>query len=190
MSREFLFLVQESAYKTPVATPVVGRLLANAFYIRLDGANVFTMRPRPVMVAVPYGGGVAIDAFRVSDKIECKGRLVTKLYAGPLSQFLLQWGGQQINTARPPWTTTEPAGDLASVSSITRSRGPTARSSGASTWAARLTAGTSTSARTARSPRSRWTLRRARRRATSSTARPTRPRPHSRPRPTPKCPRE
>ena len=128
MSREFLYLVQESAYKTPVATPIVyPTASANAFYLRLDGANTFTMRPRPVMVAVPYGGGVAIDAFRVSDKIECKGRLVTKLYAGALSQFLLQWGGQQINTAQTsPWTTTEPAGDLASVScyhAITRSDG-------------------------------------------------------------------
>lgn len=124
MSREFLYLVQESAYKTPVATPVVG---SSAFYIRLDGSNAFTMRPRPVMVAVPYGGGVAVDAFRVSDKIECKGRLACKLYAGALSQFLLQWSAQPINTAQTsPWTTTEPAGDLASVScyhAITRSDG-------------------------------------------------------------------
>src|SRR5208337_1588369 len=128
MSREFLMLVQESAYKTPVASPVVWPTAsANTFYIRLDGANVFTMRPRPVMVAVPYGGGVAIDAFRVSDKIECKGKLITKLYAGPLSQFLLQWAAQQINSGQTsPWTTTEPAGDLASVSiyhAITRSDG-------------------------------------------------------------------
>jgi len=128
MSREFLLLVQESAYKTPVTTPIVWPTAsANAFYIRLDGANVFTMRPRPVMVAVPYGGGVAIDAFRVSDKIECKGRLVTKLYAGPLSQFLLSWAAQQINTGQTsPWTTTEPAGDLASVAiyhAIARSDG-------------------------------------------------------------------
>ncbi len=124
MSREFLYLVEESAYKTPVATPVVG---TSAFYIRLDGANAFTMRPRPVMVAVPYGGGMAIDAFRVADKMECKGRLICKLYAGVLSQFLLQWAAQPINTAQTsPWTTTEPAGDLASVScyhAITRSDG-------------------------------------------------------------------
>ena len=128
MSREFLLLVQESAYKTPVSSPITWPTAsANAFYLRLDGANVFTMRPRPVMVAVPYGGGVAIDAFRVSDKIECKGRLVCKLYAGALSQFLLQWGGQQVNGAQTsPWTTTEPAGDLASVScyhAIARSDG-------------------------------------------------------------------
>ncbi len=128
MSREFLLLVQESAYKTPVASPIYWPTAsANAFYIRLDGANVFTMRPQPIMVAVPYGGGVAIDAFRVSDKIECKGRLVTKLYAGPLSQFLLQWAAQTINTGQTsPWTTTEPAGDLASVAiyhAIARSDG-------------------------------------------------------------------
>lgn len=128
MSREFLFLVQESAYKTPVTTPVVyPTASANAFYIRLDGSNAFSMRPRPVMVAVPYGGGVAIDAFRVSDKIECKGRLVCKLYAGALSRFLIQWAAQTINTAQTsPWSTTEPTGDLASVSiyhAITRSDG-------------------------------------------------------------------
>ncbi len=124
MSREFLYLVQESAYKTPVATPVVG---TSAFYIRLDGSNAFTMRPRPVMVAVPYGGGVAVDAFRVSDKIECKGKLVCKLYSGALSQFLLQWAAQTVNAAQTsPWTTTEPAGDLTSVScyhAIARSDG-------------------------------------------------------------------
>src|SRR5271157_2618176 len=117
MSREFLLLVQESAFKTPVTTPIIWPTTsANAFYIRLDGANVFTMRPRPVMVAVPYGGGVAIEAFRVSDKMECKGKLQTKLYAGPHSQFLLQWAAQTINSGQTsPWTTTEPAGDLASV---------------------------------------------------------------------------
>ena len=140
-------LVQESAYKTPVATPVVWPTAsANAFYIRLDGANIFTMRPRPVMVAVPYGGGVAIDAFRVSDKIECKGRLVTKLYAGPLSQFLLQWGGQQINTRPDQPLDNDRAGGRPGKRglSTTRSRGPTARSSGVSISAARWTAGTST----------------------------------------------
>ena len=113
MAREFLYLVQESAYKTPLASPVVG---TSSFYIRLDGGNAFTMRPRPIMVAVPYGGGLAINRFRVSDKLECKGRLQTKLYAGAPSKFLLQWGAQQINVAQTaPWTTTEPAGDLPSV---------------------------------------------------------------------------
>jgi hypothetical protein len=122
MSREFLLLVQESAYKTPVTSPTVYNYTSppstpSAFYIRLDGSNAFTMRPRPMMVAVPYGGGLASDAFRVADKMECKGRLVTKLYAGPLSQFLLQWAAQTINpTQTLPWTTTEPAADLASVS--------------------------------------------------------------------------
>lgn len=117
MSREFLLFVQESAYKTPVSSPVVyPTTAANAFYMRLDGGNAFAMRPRPIMVSVPYGGGVAIDAFTVSDKLECKGRLTCKLYAGPVSAMLLQWAGQLINTGQTiPWVTTEPAGDLASM---------------------------------------------------------------------------
>ncbi len=127
MSREFLLLVQESAYKTP-ATPIIWPATsANAFYIRMDGSNAFSMRPQPVIVAVPYGGGLAIDAFRVSDKLECKGRLTTKLYAGPVSAFLLGWAAQQINSGQTvPWTTTEIAGDLASVAiyhAIARSDG-------------------------------------------------------------------
>ena len=115
MSREFLMLVQESAYKTPATAVVWPTGSATAFYIRMDGSNGFTMRPRPVMVTVPYGGGLAVDAFRVADKLECKGKLTTKLYAGPLSQFLLGWAAQQVTAGGAPWTTTEIVGDLASV---------------------------------------------------------------------------
>ena len=174
MSREFLLLVQESAYKTPVTTPIVWPTTsANAFYIRLDGANAFTMRPRPVMVAVPYGGGVAIDAFRVSDKIECKGRLLCKLYAGALSQFLIQWAAQTINTAQTaPGPPRSPPATWPAFRATTRSSDRTARSSGGSTWVRRSMAGTSRSARTARSRRSPWTYRRPPRKATSSTALP------------------
>ncbi len=133
MAREFLAIVQESAYTTPVHTPSAGTpytynanaTTPNVFYVRLDGGNAFSMRPRPVMVAVPYGGGVAIDAFRVSDKTECKGKLTVKLYSGTaiasgtpgLGGFLLEWAAQQINAAQTaPWVTTEPPGDLASCS--------------------------------------------------------------------------
>lgn len=85
MSRESLLLVNETSFKT-TATPTVG---TNAFYQRLDGGDAFTMRPRPVMVRVPYGGGLATRRFTVADKLELKGRFVTKLYAGALSEFLL-----------------------------------------------------------------------------------------------------
>jgi len=85
MAREFLYLVNETSFKT-TATPTVG---TNAFYIRLDGGNAFTMRPRRVDVKVPYGGGLATRRFTVADKLELKGRLVTKLYASKLTEFLL-----------------------------------------------------------------------------------------------------
>ncbi len=123
--REFLLFVEESAYKVPVTG---GGLIiwptasATAFYGRLDGGDSFTMRARPAMVTVPYGGGVNVPAFTVSDKFICKGRYSTKLYAGPFSQFLFQWASQQVNShgvvaasGTTGWATTEAPGNLASV---------------------------------------------------------------------------
>jgi hypothetical protein len=136
LPREYLMIVEESAYKTPVASPVVwsqsttyGLANAQAYYLRLDGGNAFTMRPRPVQVSVPYGGGVAIEAFRVSDKAELKGQLNVKLCVGQ-APFLLSWAGQRITGGTAPWTTSEPNGDLASCSiyhAIVRSDGSVKR---------------------------------------------------------------
>ena len=188
MLREFLMLVQESAYKTPATAVVWPTGSATAFYIRMDGSNAFTMRPRPVMVTVPYGGGLAVDAFRVADKLECKGKLTTKLYAGPLSEFLLGWAAKQINTGQ-----TSPGQRLRLLAtwpvwrSTTRSKGWTARSSGASISAARSTRGTWTSPRIRRSRPSRSTSREARRRATSSMRRTIPTRACSPPPPMPRC---
>jgi hypothetical protein len=116
-------VVQESAFRTPVVSPTVwttattyGLANASAYYVRLDGGNAFAMRPRPVQVEVPYGGGVAIGAYRVADKLECKGNLTMKLtiFQAP---FWLSWAGVRVNGAQTaPWVTTEPVGDLASCS--------------------------------------------------------------------------
>src|SRR5208337_3368254 len=117
-AREWLAIIEESAFNTPLATgsQVVG---TNVFYARLDGGDSFTMRPVPTMVAVPYGGGYAIDAFRVSDKTALAGRLTTKLYQGAYASFLLSWGGVRINAGQTaPWVTTEPPGDLASCAIV------------------------------------------------------------------------
>ena len=119
--REFAMFVQESSLQVPVTTPVVWPSASpNCFYARLDQGDSLTMRPRPAMVTVPYGGGVNIPAFTVSDKFVCTGRYTTKLYAGPFSQFLFQWAAQQVNTGNSaPWTTTSgliAPGNLASVS--------------------------------------------------------------------------
>jgi hypothetical protein len=122
MAREFLMVVEESAYLTPVSTPTVwttatsyGLANAQAYYVRLDGGNAFTMRPRRIQVEVPYGGGVAIGAFRVSDKIECKGNLTMNLSIFQ-TPFWLSWAGVRISGGTSPWTTTEPNGDLPSCS--------------------------------------------------------------------------
>src|SRR5271165_4346422 len=111
MSREFALFVLESSYQTPM-TPtqpemwtVTGTGTSGAgvagfvgFYARLDGGDSLTMRPRTVPVTVPYGGGVAIPAFTVGDKLEVKGTYKTKWYAGPFGQMLFQWAMQQVNT--------------------------------------------------------------------------------------------
>lgn len=132
--REFLYIVEESAYKTPVATPVVwttattfGLANATGYCMRLDADNSFDMRPVPAgTVTVMYGGGKATPAYMVSDKQELKGKLSVKLCVGQ-SPFLLSWAAQFINSGQTaPWVTTEPVGDLASCTiyhAITRPDG-------------------------------------------------------------------
>jgi hypothetical protein len=136
--REYLMIVEESAFKTPVASPTTwttsttyGLANAQAYYVRLDGGNAFTMRPRPAgTVTVPYGGGFDVPAYMVSDKQECKGQLTVKLCVSQ-APFLLNWAFARINGGQTaPWTTTEPAGDLASCSvyhAITRPDGSVKR---------------------------------------------------------------
>ncbi len=121
--REYLMIQEESAFKTPAAQTIwttatsYGLANASAYYIRLDGGNAFTMRPRPAgTVTVPYGGGFDVPAYMVSDKQECKGNLTLKLCVGQ-APFLLNWAFARINGAQTaPWVTTENIGDLASCS--------------------------------------------------------------------------
>ena len=120
MAREFcLFVLEGGSGTTPWGTPITPAAAANiwdttattgipstasgagnysGFYARLDGSDSFTMRPRPVMVTVPYGGGMAIPAFTVSDKQVLEGSYRTKLYAGAFTQMLLQLACQQVNS--------------------------------------------------------------------------------------------
>lgn len=113
MAREFLYLVQESAYGTPVASPVVG---TSSFYTRLDQGNAYTARMTPLMYTIPYGGGQAIDVLTGSDVVAVEGTIQTYLYASQAA-FFLNWAAQRINGAQTaPWVTTEPVGDLPSVS--------------------------------------------------------------------------
>jgi len=111
-AREWLWLVKESAYGTQKSTPVAG---TDSIFIRLDGGNAFSMRPKPKQVDVMMGGGLAIKGLKVSGETPVSGSLQTKLcYSQAL--LLLGWCASRINTAQTaPWTTTEPAGDLASV---------------------------------------------------------------------------
>jgi hypothetical protein len=112
-AREFLWIVKESALNTLMASPVAG---TDSIYIRLVDGNSFSMVAEPVIEEIPYGGGLAVTAEAISDHYACKGSLKTKLYPSQ-APFLLAAAITRINTGQTaPWTTTEPAGDLASFS--------------------------------------------------------------------------
>src|SRR6185503_5771302 len=109
--REFLQITEENAYKTFNGAVSRG---TNQIAIALQEGNAFTMRPRPVKINIPYGGGLAVRKASVSDKTELKGKLRTLLTYSQAS-LLLGAGLTRINGAQTaPWTTTEPIGDLAS----------------------------------------------------------------------------
>jgi hypothetical protein len=113
MAREYLYLVIESAYGTPKATPTLG---TDAIYCRLSGGNAFTIVGDPVWYEIMYGGGFSVPAIDDADQHECVGQLTTELY-GSQAVFMSNWAMQRINAGQTsPWTTTEPPGDLPSVS--------------------------------------------------------------------------
>lgn len=110
--RQYLAVVQEPSFNPgTLTTPTFG---TNAIWVRLDGGNAFTMREVPTMVTVPYGGGIAVNAFKVSDKHVLAGRLSVILCEEQVA-FLLNWAATRVNSAgTSPWTTTVAPGDLAS----------------------------------------------------------------------------
>lgn len=117
MSRQYLTISKEAAFNT-IRTPTIpGDYTATPpmmITIRLDGGNAFTMRPVPQMVTIPHGGGIAVNAFKVSDKTACAGRL-SVILCEEQAKFLLDWASTRISgTGTVPWTTTITDGDLAS----------------------------------------------------------------------------
>jgi hypothetical protein len=112
-AREFLWIVKESSLGTVMTSPVAG---IDSIYLRLIDGNSFSMVADPISEEIPYGGGFAVTAEAVSDHYACKGRLKTKLYPSQ-APLLLALLASRINSDQSsPWTTTEPAGDLASIS--------------------------------------------------------------------------
>lgn len=112
-AREFLMLVKESALNTPMSAPVAG---TDLIYVRLTDGNAFGAQTKPVYERIPYGGGVAIMTDYVTDHYMVQANLKTNLYPTQ-AKFLMDWATTRINTAQTtPWVTTEPPGDLASVS--------------------------------------------------------------------------
>jgi Phage tail tube protein len=111
-SREFLMAVEESSYGTAVSSPIVwttsttyGLANAQAYYARLPGDDQFTMRMEPTgQVYVPYGGGVATDAFVACDKQVCQGQLTIHLSIAQAPFWLSLCGIKQTSGGTVPWT--------------------------------------------------------------------------------------
>jgi hypothetical protein len=109
--REYVQLTQESSFGVPVGSPTRG---TSQIAIRLPGSNQQTMRPNPLIQAIPYGGGFSVIKDTVSDKTELKGTLTTPLCYSQAS-FLLGWAMERIGTGgTTPWTTSEVAQQFAS----------------------------------------------------------------------------
>lgn len=110
--REFVLMVQESAYKTPVGSPVLGTSMV---YPRLSESDAFSVRDSPILVPVMRGGGINTKAYTIAGKQECSGALkMVMCYS--TAAFLLGWATQPMNAGQTtPYTTTEPPNDLASM---------------------------------------------------------------------------
>lgn len=111
-SREWVQLVKESSYGTKMTSPTAG---TDSIYLVLPESNSFTALAIPDTVETPYGGGFDVVAEAVADSHTVAGQLQTFVYPAQAA-FLMAWALTRIDGAQTsPWTTTEPVGDLASV---------------------------------------------------------------------------
>lgn len=114
--REYLALVQEVSFGTPVDSPSNG---TSRHYMRLTTPYQGLMKP--VVGIIPVGNGYVGPGCAYSDSYAFTGSIQGELYPAQ-SSFLLGWATTKIPAARDkPWTTTDAAGvmpvnDLASIS--------------------------------------------------------------------------
>ena len=111
-NRECLLAVEESAFGTPVGTPVVG---TSSFYFNLPDSDCFAGVMSPQIQTVDYGGGIAVPMNVYSDhnvtQVNWKGLVYPSLQA-----FLINLHMARVTGGTAPWTTSEPTNDLASAS--------------------------------------------------------------------------
>lgn len=114
--REYLALVQETSFGTPVASPSTG---TTRIYPRLT--SPFQGLMKPSIGTIPVGNGYVGPGCVYSDTNTLQPQFGGELYPVQ-SNFLLGWATTRINSGRTaPWTTTDsadvmPIHDLASIS--------------------------------------------------------------------------
>jgi hypothetical protein len=108
----FARAIKESSYGTAKTSPTAGVDTAD---IRLAGANRLTLNPVITQRKIAFGGGWAAEGYRKSDQEVVTGPLEMELCYSQAKLFL-DAGITRINPGQTlPWVTTEPAGDLASL---------------------------------------------------------------------------
>jgi hypothetical protein len=113
MLREFLRFTEEAQYGVFNSAAVAG---TNQFVMRLDDSNAFSVRKATVPVRIMWGGGWAVPGYTFSDKMTVQGAYRCKLYYSQAG-WLLPWGLTGMDaTQMIPWASSEPVGDLPSMS--------------------------------------------------------------------------
>lgn len=110
--REFCMVCIESSYGTAKASPVLG---TDKFYIPLPNSNSLSAESVPSMTETPWGGGLDVLGDVTAGSWGTTGKLQTLGYPA-LTAILLKAAITRSDGSSVPWTNTEPAGDLASVS--------------------------------------------------------------------------
>lgn len=112
-AREWLWLVRESAYKVPIAVPVVG---TDQFLIPLPESNAFPLAEDITFGDIAFGGGFDVVRETVPGMRTIKGTITVPGYP-LLAAELCAAACNRINTAQTlPFVTTEPATDIVSYS--------------------------------------------------------------------------
>lgn len=110
---EFLWIVKESSYGTTMSSPTAG---VDSIYVRLAGANRFTMRPKRGQIPIEFGGGFKVRGYTAPGKWDVAGNLELELCYTQAALFM-GWATTRINADQDePWTTTDVIGSLASCS--------------------------------------------------------------------------
>lgn len=114
MAKQWLVLTTEASFKTKTGTPVLN---TDYFPVRLDQDNAFTPRVTPQFWEVLTADADNEPVLTGTERSSCPGRISMLLYATH-APAMLRWALARVNqvpTPKLPWVTSEPRGDLGTM---------------------------------------------------------------------------